>query len=103
MEFRKRRILTNLCYWHLNDSIAPTGMINQVSPIRIDNDAFAPCYHEQKVLGSCQGNIHTPDVAQESDSMTTSGADARENNNVGLTTLKCVDSIDFDELSVSRS
>ena len=74
------------------------GGPHKVAPIGVDDNGFASCNDKQKVLRAGNGDIHSPYIAQESNSLATGGTHARKNDNVGLPALEGIHSVDLDEL-----
>ncbi len=68
LEMNKVRKATRVVaiHWNRYNSIRVTSMVHQISPIRIHNDGRASCNDKKEKLGASQGNIHSPNIAQES-------------------------------------
>jgi len=73
-------------------------MLNKFSPVWVDGDGLASCDNEQEMLGSCQRNVHPPNITQETDPVATRRSNRGENDDVSLTPLKRINRIHFYKL-----
>mmetsp|Transcript_24980 Transcript_24980/g.70101 ORF Transcript_24980/g.70101 Transcript_24980/m.70101 type:complete len:210 (-) Transcript_24980:2873-3502(-) len=83
---------------HLDHSIRLSCVFHQVPPIRIHYDRLTAGDHKEEVLRTSQGHIHTTDIAQKPDTMTSGCSDSRKDDDIRLAALKRVHGIHFHKL-----
>ena len=75
-------------------------MINQITPIWIDRDRLASRDDEHKMLRSCQSDVHSTNVGQETDPVTPISAHSSEDNDRSFSSLETVYRVDLHHLIV---
>jgi hypothetical protein len=79
----------------LYECIESPTIFDEVSPHWVLSEYSGVADDDQPIPGSCQSDIHSPHVLQESDCALVVGPDAAEYDEILLSTLEYVDSIDL--------